>query len=441
MSSIQIPNLPAAIALNGSELLEIVQAGVSVRTTTNQLANLQIGATGPTGPTGPTGATGPQGLTGVTGATGAGGALGYYGSFYDTTDQTGPTGASGAPITINSTVSSNGVSITGGNAVTFANPGVYSLTFSIQFKNTDNAEHFADVWLNFNGSTYPNSNTRFSVIKQTGGIPGYAVGTVNFVDTAVTAGDKVILYWKTDSTLLTIDTSPVSGSVPQTPGVILTATQVMYTQVGPTGPTGPIGVTGPTGPTGPSGVPGGTPGGTNTQVQFNDSGVFNGDSGFTYNKTTDTLNINNLIAGDAEVRDSGRLGYALNTGGSVVQVTSRTTSVTLDKTNGVIQLVPAAGTASWQSFVVYNSLLRATDTIIVNQKSGTDLYIISVTKILAGQFTISFATTGGTTTEQPVFSFSIIKADAQTGAERLLAGETDGLALDFTDDSSEVLVA
>jgi len=34
---------------------------------------------------------------------------------------------------------------------------------------------------------------------------------------------------------------------------------------------------------------GGTPGGSDTQVQFNDSGAFGGDSGFYYNKTTDTL--------------------------------------------------------------------------------------------------------------------------------------------------------
>lgn len=439
MSSIQIPNLPAAIALNGSELLEIVQAGVSVRTTTNQLAGLQIGATGPTGPTGATGATGPQGLTGVTGATGAGGALGYYGSFYDITDQTGSLTA--IPINIGSTAEANGVSLSNSTRVNFTNAGTYSITFSIQFANTvNNTIHTADVWLSKNNSTVPDTSSKFDIPGQHSGVIGVTVGTINFVLT-LAAGDYLELYWITDSTQVSIDTIPAAGSIPRTPGVVFTATQVMYTQVGPTGPTGPTGVIGPTGATGPSGVPGGTPGGTDTQVQFNDSGVFNGDSGFTYNKTTDTLNINNLIAGDAEVRDSGRLGYAFNTGGSVVQTTSRTTSVTLDKTNGVIQLVPAAGTASWQSFVVYNSLVRATDTIIVNQKSGTDLYIISVTKILDDQFTISFATTGGTTTEQPVFSFSIIKADAQTGAERLLAGETDGLALDFTDDSSEVLVA
>lgn len=37
------------------------------------------------------------------------------------------------------------------------------------------------------------------------------------------------------------------------------------------------------------GGPGGTPGGSDTQVQFNDGGSFNGDAGLLYNKTTDTL--------------------------------------------------------------------------------------------------------------------------------------------------------
>ena len=47
------------------------------------------------------------------------------------------------------------------------------------------------------------------------------------------------------------------------------------------------------GPQGPAGT-GGTPGGTNTQVQFNDSSAFGGDAGLTYNKTTDTLSATNL---------------------------------------------------------------------------------------------------------------------------------------------------
>lgn len=41
----------------------------------------------------------------------------------------------------------------------------------------------------------------------------------------------------------------------------------------------------------------GTPGGANTQVQFNDAGVFGGDAGFTYNKNTNTLHVDNINAG------------------------------------------------------------------------------------------------------------------------------------------------
>jgi hypothetical protein len=107
---------------------------------------------------------------------------------------------------------------------------------------------------------------------------------------------------------------------------------------------------------------------------------------------------------------TGAIGYATGSGGAVTQATSRTTGVTLNKTNGAITLVSAAGLATYQSFTVTNSTVAATDTIIVNQKSGTDKYIILITAVAAGSFQITFATTGGTTTEQPVFNFAVIKA-------------------------------
>lgn len=46
----------------------------------------------------------------------------------------------------------------------------------------------------------------------------------------------------------------------------------------------------------PAGGGGGTPGGADTQVQFNDAGAFNGDSTFTMNKTTKMVNANQLTA-------------------------------------------------------------------------------------------------------------------------------------------------
>jgi hypothetical protein len=112
------------------------------------------------------------------------------------------------------------------------------------------------------------------------------------------------------------------------------------------------------------------------------------------------------------VTGGGGLGYGTGSGGAVTQATSRTTGVTLNKTNGAITLFSAAGSTAWQTFVVTNSTVAATDVVQVSQKSGTDLNMIHVTRVAAGAFDISFATTGGVTVEQPVFNFAVIKAVA-----------------------------
>jgi hypothetical protein len=115
MSNKTIPMLPQAISIDGSEQLEAVQAGSSVRITAKMISSLG-GPTGPTGagPTGPTGVPGPTGPasgptgptgfgpTGPTGATGSGGptgpgvgATGPTGPFGPTGPASGPTGPTG----------------------------------------------------------------------------------------------------------------------------------------------------------------------------------------------------------------------------------------------------------------------------------------------------------------------------------------------------------
>jgi len=106
------------------------------------------------------------------------------------------------------------------------------------------------------------------------------------------------------------------------------------------------------------------------------------------------------------------VGYATGAGGTVTQGSSRTTGVTINKTSGAITLFSAAGSATATTFTVTNSTVAATDVIILNQKSGTDLYDLMVTAVSAGSFNITFRTTGGTTTEQPVFNFAVIKGVA-----------------------------
>lgn len=108
---------------------------------------------------------------------------------------------------------------------------------------------------------------------------------------------------------------------------------------------------------------------------------------------------------------SSGVGYATGAGGAVTQVTSRTTGVSINALCGAITLVSAAGPAGTDfSFTVTNSAVAASDVIVVSQKSGTDLYVVqAVTDVAAGSFQLTL-NSAGSTVEQPVFSFAIIKA-------------------------------
>lgn len=125
------------------------------------------------------------------------------------------------------------------------------------------------------------------------------------------------------------------------------------------------------------------------------------------NTPTERMRIDN--AGNVLVTSTGGLGYGTGSGGAVTQITSRTTGVTLNTTNGSITLVSAAGSTSWQTFTVTNSKVASTDIVYACLKDGTtDSYEIHTTSA-NGSFRVAFKTTGGTTTEQPVFNFAVIK--------------------------------
>lgn len=120
-----------------------------------------------------------------------------------------------------------------------------------------------------------------------------------------------------------------------------------------------------------------------------------------------------FTAGVLSSSASGGVGYATGAGGAVTQITSRSTSVTLNAICGAITLVSAAGSATPFSFTVTNSAVAASDTIHLSQKSGTDKYTTQVvTAVAAGSFQVTLANASGTTTETPVFNFAVVKAVA-----------------------------
>lgn len=109
---------------------------------------------------------------------------------------------------------------------------------------------------------------------------------------------------------------------------------------------------------------------------------------------------------------TGGVGYATGAGGTVTQLTSRTTGVTLSKTSGQITLFSAAGSATPATFTVTNTLVAATDVVIINQVSGTNLYEAFVTAVTGGSYNVTFFTTGGTATDSPVFNVVVVKGVA-----------------------------
>lgn len=111
--------------------------------------------------------------------------------------------------------------------------------------------------------------------------------------------------------------------------------------------------------------------------------------------------------------DVREFGYGAGAGGTVTQITSRATAVTLNKLSGQIVLFNAAGSAAWSAFSVNNSLVKLNDTIHVCQQhdGSSDTYICHA-RAHAGSFDLIFATTGGTTTETIVFNFTVISGSA-----------------------------
>ena len=59
-----------------------------------------------------------------------------------------------------------------------------------------------------------------------------------------------------------------------------------------------------------SGAAGGTPGGSNTQIQYNNNGTFAGNANFTFNSSTETLSATNLAGTGASIQNLVKIGSA-----------------------------------------------------------------------------------------------------------------------------------
>jgi hypothetical protein len=81
----------------------------------------------------------------------------------------------------------------------------------------------------------------------------------------------------------------------------------------------------------------GVPGGANTQLQFNDSGVFGGSANLTYNKLTDTVKLPNVISNNS----------IINLIGADVKIGDTTNLSILGGANGYLLTTDGQGNLSW----------------------------------------------------------------------------------------------
>jgi hypothetical protein len=125
-----------------------------------------------------------------------------------------------------------------------------------------------------------------------------------------------------------------------------------------------------------------------------------------------------LIAiGPMKASGSGAaVGYATGNkaGCAVTQDTNRTTGVTCNANTGQITLYSAAGSTSYTTFTVTDSSIVSTDTVSTSIIGANNTYNI-LTPVVAtggGSFTLTFNAVSGTSTDAPVFNFTVMKGSS-----------------------------
>lgn len=204
MANMQIPNLPAAIALNGTELLEVVQNGTSCRTTSQDIANLSL-----------------PNIADLQNY------VDYLeripcASFHSTQTQShGAIGAEGL-VTCNQIDFQNNISVVSNNQFKVDIAGIYNFQFSLQLVSADNNKR-AYVWLKKNGSTVPYSSTEVDLPNKNNGY----VAAWNFL-VNLNIGDYLQLAWTSDDSVnIKANASPPYG--PAIPSAIVTMNLIRRT--------------------------------------------------------------------------------------------------------------------------------------------------------------------------------------------------------------------
>lgn len=155
-----------------------------------------------------------------------------YNQLISNTDQTAANTYTAYAITYDTEDFPDGISVASNSQITFAEPGIYNIAYSIQLKNTNNDLETVDIWFRKDGTDIAGSNTRFAIpARKSTGDPSYLVAVTPIMVDITAANQYIQIMWHTSNTAVTIEhlaavaASPgVTPAIPATPSVIVGVT-------------------------------------------------------------------------------------------------------------------------------------------------------------------------------------------------------------------------
>tara|TARA_B100001287_G_scaffold103773_1_gene87235 strand:- start:18 stop:2654 length:2637 start_codon:yes stop_codon:yes gene_type:complete len=165
---------------------------------------------------------------------------------------------------------------------------------------------------------------------------------------------------------------------------------------------------------------GGTPGGADTQVQFNDSSSFGGDAGLVYNKTTDTLTGVNISA--TTISATTVTADTLQTSGTGIPTFTSASNIIFDAANAVVLQRTPLRLGSYDQDGL-NALVPQKGDVVFDQNASDMVFYDGSQWIGSGtQFTFSIGADDSTMV--PVSRGESIKIGGGTGITT--ASDTEG---------------
>lgn len=154
-----------------------------------------------------------------------------YNQFMSMVDQSAPDVATANKLELEVTNFPGEIYIAGANDtdITFTEPGIYSVTYSLQFKNNTNDGQDVDIWIDYNGTPFPDSNSRFFIPpRKSTGNDSHLIATTTITGQAFNASDYINIMWRVSDTGVSLESFPevtaspgVTPYIPATPSAIV----------------------------------------------------------------------------------------------------------------------------------------------------------------------------------------------------------------------------